>query len=107
MAAERALDVRRLVECLDRHQVDYLIVGGIGAQLHGAQRPTFDFDSLPALSKENLGRPSAAMRELHAYLRVGGLSDEEAQALPTRIDADALARMDISTWPPTQVTSTS
>ncbi|MGH3370903.1 MAG: hypothetical protein ACRDPR_12980 [Nocardioidaceae bacterium] len=38
------------------------------------------------------------MRELQAYLRVGGLSDEEARALPTRVDADSLARMDISTW---------
>lgn len=98
MARERALDVRRLVECLDRHQVEYLIVGGIGAQLHGALRPTFDFDSLPATSRDNLGRLAAAMRELHAYLRVGGLSDEEAQALPTQVDADSLARMDISTW---------
>lgn len=98
VAGEQTLDVRRLVECLHRHQVEYLIVGGIGAQLHGAQRPTFDFDSLPALSKENLGRLAAAMRELHAYLRVGGLTDEEARALPTRVDADSLARMDISTW---------
>ncbi len=38
------------------------------------------------------------MHELNAYLRVGGLSDEEARALPTRVDADSLARMDISTW---------
>jgi len=98
VARERALDVRRLVECLDRHQVEYLIVGGIGAQLYGAQRPTFDFDSLPATSKENLGRLAAAMRELRAYLRVGGLSDEESRALPTQVDAESLARMDISTW---------
>lgn len=98
MAGERPLDVRRLVECLDRHQVEYLIVGGIGAQLHGARRPTFDFDSLPATSRENLERLAAAMRGLKAYLRVGGLSDEEAKALPTQIDGVALARMDISTW---------
>ena len=64
MARERALDVRRLVECLDRHQVEYLIVGGIGAQLHGARLTTFDFYSLPATAKENLGRLAAAMREL-------------------------------------------
>ncbi len=36
MAGGRELNVRRLVECLDRHQVEYLIVGGVGAQLHGA-----------------------------------------------------------------------
>ncbi len=30
-----ALDIERLTECLHRHQVDYLLVGGLGAQLHG------------------------------------------------------------------------
>lgn len=38
------------------------------------------------------------MRELNAYLRVEGLSDEESRALPTQIDAESLGRMDISTW---------
>lgn len=94
----RPVDWPRIAECLGRHGVEYLIVGGVGAQLHGAQRPTFDFDSLPATSSENLGRLATAMRELHAYLRVEGLSDEEAKALPTRIDAASLGRMDISTW---------
>lgn len=91
-------DVERIVRCLDQHGVLYLVVGGIGARLYGAQRRTFDFDSLPKTSKENLGRLAAAMRELTAHLRVGGLSDQEAKALPTQIDADFLGRMDISTW---------
>lgn len=38
------LDRVRIIECLDEHEVEYLIVGGIGAQLHGATRPTADFD---------------------------------------------------------------
>ena len=38
------------------------------------------------------------MRELNARLRVKGLPDEEAAALPTRLDADTLDRMEISTW---------
>ena len=50
------LDRARIIECLDDHGVEYLVVGGIGAQLHGATRPTADFDSLPSTSKENLGR---------------------------------------------------
>jgi len=92
------LDRDRIIECLGRFGVDYLLVGGIGAQLHGAARPTLDFDSLPSTSKENLGRLAEAMRELNARLRVEGLSDEEARALPLPLDADSLARMDISTW---------
>jgi hypothetical protein len=80
-------------------RVDYLLVGGIGAQMHGAVRPTGDFDSLPATSKENLDRLAGAMREeLNARLRVEGMTDEESRALPLPIDAESLARMDISTW---------
>ena len=35
---------------------------------------------------------------MNAYLRVEGLTEEEARSLPVRIDAESLARMDISTW---------
>lgn len=47
------LDRDRIIECLNRHRVEYLLVGGIGAQMHGAGRP-----------KENLDRLASAMREL-------------------------------------------
>lgn len=93
-----AFDRARIIETLDRHGVEYLVVGGVGAQLHGGTRPTSDFDSLPSTDEENLGRLAAALRELNAFLRVGGLSDEEARALPTRLDAASLSRLEISTW---------
>jgi len=95
---ETLLDRDRIIECLARFRVEYLLVGGIGAQMHGAVRPTGDFDSLPATSKENLDRLAGAMRELNARLRVEGLTDDEARALPLPIDAVSLSRMDISTW---------
>jgi len=38
------------------------------------------------------------MRELNAYLRVAGLSDEDARSLPMELDATTLASLDISTW---------
>lgn len=88
----------RIFEVLDRHGVQYLVVGGVGAQLHGATRPTTDFDSLPSTAEENLGRLAEALRELGAFLRVGGLSDDESRALPTRLDAVSLSRLEVSTW---------
>ena len=91
MTAHSEVDWVRIAECLDRHGVEYLIVGGLGAQLRGATRPTGDFDSLPRTTAENLDRLASAMRELNAFLRVEGLSDEEARELPTRIDAVSLA----------------
>ena len=38
------------------------------------------------------------MRELNARLRVHGLTDAEASQLPTQLNKDTLARMEISTW---------
>ncbi len=89
---------RRITKVLDRHRVEYLIVGGVGARLHGAERPTTDFDSLPSNDWANLDRLAAAMRELGAFMRVEGLSDEDCKALPTPLDGRWLANMDISTW---------
>jgi hypothetical protein len=71
-------DVARLTETLDRHGVDYMVIGGIATRAYGAERPTGDFDCLVRRSVENFDRLAAAMRELNAHLRVGGLSDDEA-----------------------------
>ena len=85
------LDQQRLLETLHRHHVDYLVIGGVGAQAHGARRVTGDLDCLPDTSTENLTRLAGALDELHARLRVGGMSDHEAQSLPLRLDAHSLA----------------
>ena len=92
------LDVRRVLEVLNGHGVDYLIVGGLAARLYGAERLTKDIDLVPRSDAANLDRLAGALRELGAFLRVGGLSDEEARALPTILDLESLARMEISTW---------
>ena len=92
------LSPQRLVGALERHGVDYLIVGGVAARAYGATRETTDFDCLVRRAKENLERLAAAMRELNARLRVEGLSDAEATQLPTQLDALTLNAMEISTW---------
>lgn len=92
------LDIDRILTTLERHQVDYLLVGGVAAIAHGALRPTGDLDCLARRSEENLERLATAMRELNARLRVQGLTDAEATALPTPLDAEALGRLEISTW---------
>jgi hypothetical protein len=92
------LDVAALVGSLERHGVEYLVVGGIAAQGYGAARPTKDFDCLVRREQANLDRLAVAMVELGARLRVGGLSDEEARALPVQMDGAMLAQNEISTW---------
>lgn len=92
------LDVDRVVEALDRHGVQYLLIGGVAARFHGSVRRTEDIDVLPRDDEDNLERLASALRDLGAFLRVGGMSDEEARALPVVLDAYALRRMEVSTW---------
>ena len=49
------LQIERVIEVLDRHAVQYMLIGGVAALLHGAQRPTLDLDLLPHSDRENLG----------------------------------------------------
>jgi hypothetical protein len=97
-AAEPELDVPAVLSALQRHGVEYLLVGGLAAQVYGATRPTQDFDCLVRRGRDNLDRLGAAMRELGARLRVDGLSDVEARALPVQVDGVMLASSELSTW---------
>ncbi|MGI8940181.1 MAG: hypothetical protein ACR2JF_18585 [Iamia sp.] len=92
------LDLRRVLDVLARHGVDYILVGGVAANAYGATRPTLDFDCVPRRDATNLSNVAAALRELNARLRVGGLSDAESSALPIVIDAKTIEAMEISTW---------
>jgi hypothetical protein len=82
-------DPRRIVEVLNRHHVDYVLVGGYAAQLYGARRPTYDIDIAPSTTLENLNRLSAALRELGAGIRV----DEMADSLPFNCTGESLRGM--------------
>lgn len=93
-----ARDVRRLIEVLDGHGVEYLVIGGAAAVAYGAERPTEDTDCVVQRSRANLVRLAAALRELGARLRVGGMTDEEARQLPVQVDAAALELARMSTW---------
>lgn len=70
----------------------------MAATLYGAERLTQDMDVPASTDTDNLTRLAAALRELGAFLRVGGLSDNEARELPVVIDARMLAATEISTW---------
>ncbi len=92
-------DLGLLVEVLERHGVEYLLRGWRGPRIgYGATRPTEDTDCVVRRERENLRRLTAALRELHARLRIGGMSDEEARSLPVQVDASMLETAGMSTW---------
>lgn len=52
--------------------VDFIIVGGAAAALHGGPRVTFDLDIVPATSESNLHALASALRALDAVVREPG-----------------------------------
>jgi hypothetical protein len=62
----RPLDIARLLAVLARHEVDYVVIGGVATQVHGHRRTTMDLDVMPDPDSENLARLGAALSELEA-----------------------------------------
>lgn len=69
MDEPRSVRFLGLLRVLLRHKVDFLVVGGVAAQLEGAPIVTFDLEILYDKAPENLSRLLAALRELKARYR--------------------------------------
>lgn len=52
-----------VLKCLSKHDVKYVVIGGIAAILHGVPRATFDLDLLIEATPENSQRLLAALTE--------------------------------------------
>jgi hypothetical protein len=74
------LDAQRILEELTRHDVDYVLVGGLAAQTHGNTRMTNDVDLIPAPDPRNLNRLAAALRALEARVLNPGHEELEIDA---------------------------
>jgi hypothetical protein len=59
-----------ILEALERHGVEYVVIGGAAAQARGWPRLTNDIDVTPERSQENLSRLAGALEELSAGFRV-------------------------------------
>ncbi len=62
-------DPAGLIGVLAEHEVDYVLVGGLGGVIHGSGLTTTDADIVPDLGPANLERLGAALRSLDARVR--------------------------------------
>jgi len=84
--------IAAVADCLNRHGVDYVIVGGGAAQLHGAPvMRTRDADVVPSRAAANLDRLAGALRELEARLWIG---PAEPEGLDMVFDRESLGRIE-------------
>jgi hypothetical protein len=68
-AREVVFDPRPIVGVLARHEVRFVVIGGVAASLQGSTTITNDFDICYARDQKNLERLAAALTEIGATLR--------------------------------------
>ncbi|HLE68389.1 MAG TPA: nucleotidyltransferase [Vicinamibacteria bacterium] len=79
-------DFEALLRLLARARVEFIIVGGAAATVHGSSRLTQDLDIVYRRSTENLHQLAEALSPYHPYLRGAPVG------LPFRLDAETLQR---------------
>jgi hypothetical protein len=67
---------RRFCECLNRFDVDYLIVGSEAVAFHGAPRYSADFDTVVRATRANLMRVIAALETFGLAERAAAIDPE-------------------------------
>lgn len=77
-------DFERLLQTLAAGGVEYILIGGLAANVHGAIRTTRDVDVVYARSRANLERLENTLAPLRPYLRGA------PQGLPFRLDVATL-----------------
>jgi hypothetical protein len=65
--AGQPLDLVELFGLLAARRVEYVVIGGVAAQVHGRRRTTKDLDIMPAPDAGNLERLARALEELDAH----------------------------------------
>jgi predicted nucleotidyltransferase len=81
----KSLQAEPLLRALERHGVDFVVIGGVAGLAQGSSYPTFDLDVAYARDPANLSRLVNALTDIGVTLR-GAPSD-----LPFQLDVQTLA----------------
>lgn len=78
----------KILEVLAKHEVEFVLIGGVAQSLHGGPFPTVDVDVVPDLQTRNLDRMADALTELDARLR----DAREPEGTPISLDGKTLKK---------------
>lgn len=82
-----SFDPVEICSVLTEEGVEFVVLGGFAAIIHGSPLPTEDIDVIPSRSRANLERLATALKRLEAKIR----TDDEP--IETRIDAAFILNM--------------
>ena len=88
---EISKNLQEILSVLEKHKIEFIVVGGVGTIIQGADIVTKDVDVCPKNTKENFQRLAYALIELQAKLR-------GAQDVRVPIVGELLQNMQIGTW---------
>lgn len=80
-------DDKALLQRLQQHGVDFVIIGGVCGVMHGVSLVTIDLDVCCRFSTDNLYRILEAFRDLHPYHRLA------ANKLPFELTDELCSRL--------------
>jgi hypothetical protein len=81
-----------ILAVLERHGVQYVVIGGLAAGMRGSPYVTRDVDVTPARTKDNYRRLACALHELGAKLRAPDLEE------PIEVPLDEWSFEQGTTW---------
>ncbi len=87
-------DIPAMLAILARHEVDFLVIGGVAVAYHGFVRATRDVDIIPRPERDNLARLWRALEELEA--RPAAARNFRPDELPVPFTLDGL--LDLGSW---------
>lgn len=80
------MQFKTLLCALAENNVEFVIIGGLAATLHGSARVTYDLDIVYNRTSENLSKIVAALSPFQPYLRGA------PEGLPFKFDVETLKR---------------
>jgi predicted nucleotidyltransferase len=79
-------DFPALIKLLAAGRVDFIVIGGVAAIIHGSAHTTLDLDILYRRSPDNIETVARVLEQIHPYLRGA------PEGLPFRLDAATITR---------------
>ncbi len=70
MPTEPKADFRQILRILTKHQVRFIVVGGVSAVLQGVPFSTFDLDVVHSRDPQNVERLLRALESIEAHYRI-------------------------------------
>ena len=63
------VNLQKIITCLANNQVEFVVIGGVAATVHGSAYVTYDLDICYSRDEENLARMAKALAPYHPRLR--------------------------------------